>query len=415
MTPDYDIVIVGAGMVGAGLACALANSAYRIAILETKPFGRSDQPSYDERSVALAYGSKNILSALSLWPCIEHCATPIRAIHVSQRGHFGVVRLNSTDADVNALGYVVANHALGRCFYQKLVGGTNLTVIAPARVQGLRVGSTGVRVSVSCPPEQAGHSIEELTTRLVVAADGSASLVRELAGIKIRRAEYGQTAIVTTVTPERDHQGIAYERFTEAGPLALLPMDGGRCSVVWATLNRDVDAILNLDDASFLNRLQERFGYRLGRFKKAASRHAYPLSLIKAHNVAASRVVLLGNAAHSLHPVAGQGFNLALRDVAVLAELLCQPTAEKQDPGSEKILNQFARWREFDLNKTIRFTDTLARIFTNPLGLIACTRGLGLLTVDFFPPLRRAFARHGMGITGSLPRLAAGVPLRCPE
>jgi 2-octaprenyl-6-methoxyphenol hydroxylase len=415
MTLDYDIVIVGAGMVGASLGCALANSAYRIAILETKPFGCSDLPSYDERSVALGYGSKNIFSALSLWPCIEHCATPIRAIHVSQRGSFGVVRINSTDANVNALGYVVANHALGRCLYQKLVGETNITVIAPARLQGLRVGSTGVRISVAWSPEQAGRGTEELTTRLIVAADGSASLVRELVGIKIRRAEYGQTAIVTTVTPERAHQGIAYERFTEGGPLALLPMDGGRCSVVWATLNRDIDAILNLDDASFLNRLQERFGYRLGRFKKVASRHAYPLSLIKARDVAAARVVLLGNAAHSLHPVAGQGFNLALRDVAVLAELLCQPTAEEHDPGSDKVLNQFARWREFDLNKTIRFTDTLARIFTNPLGLVACTRGLGLLALDFFPPLRRTFARYGMGITGSLPRLAAGVPLRYPE
>jgi 2-octaprenyl-6-methoxyphenol hydroxylase len=415
MTQDYDIVIVGAGMVGASLACALANSSYRIALLETKPFGRSEQPSYDERSVALAYGSKNILSALNLWPCIENCATPIRAIHVSQRGSFGVVRLSCTDADVDALGYVVANHALGRCFYQTLAGGTHLTVITPARLEDLSVGSTGVRLSVTGLPEQTGQRTGELTTRLVVAADGSASRVRDLVGIKIRRAEYGQTAIVTTVTPERAHQGIAYERFTDTGPLALLPMDGGRCSVVWVTLDHDLDTIINLDDARFLNRLQERFGYRLGRFKNVASRHVYPLSLITARDVAASRVVLLGNAAHSLHPVAGQGFNLALRDVAVLAELLCAPTAEEQDPGGEKILNQFARWREVDLIKTIRFTDTLARIFTNPLGLIARPRGLGLLALDFFPPLRRALARYGMGITGRLPRLAAGVPLRCPE
>ncbi len=415
MTQDYDIIIVGGGMVGASLACALANTAYKIAILEAKPFGRSGQPSYDERSVALAYSSKNILSAMSLWPGIANSATPIRAIHVSERGRFGVVRLSSTDADVDALGYVVANHALGRCLYQKLASQTNFTVMAPTQLQSLRVESTGICVSVIWSPEHGGQSTEKLTTRLVVAADGSASLVRELVGIKIRRADYGQTAIVTNITPELDHQGTAYERFTDTGPLALLPMDGGRCSVVWTNLDRDVDAILGLDDASFLTRLQERFGYRLGPFKKVAKRHAYPLSLIKAHDIVASRVVLLGNAAHSLHPVAGQGFNLALRDVAVLAELLCEPTAEDIDPGNEKILNQFARWREFDLNKTIRFTDTLARIFTNPLSIIARTRGLGLLALDFLPPLRHAFVRHGMGISGHLPRLAAGVPLRCPE
>ena len=415
MTQDYDIVIVGGGMVGASLACALANTAFRIAILETKPFGRSTQPSYDERSVALAYSSKNILSAMSLWSCIENSATPIRKIHVSERGRFGVVRLSSTDANVDALGYVVANQALGRCLYKKLAKGPNITVMAPAKLKGLTVDSTGVRIGVSRPPEQVGQIAEELTTRLVIAADGSASLVRELVGIKIRRADYGQTAIVTNITPELDHQGIAYERFTDTGPLALLPMDGGRCSVVWTNLDRDVDSILGLDDASFLSRLQERFGYRLGHFKKVAKRHAYPLSLIAAHNVATSRVVLLGNAAHSLHPVAGQGLNLALRDVAVLAELLCEPTAEDHDPGNEKILNQFGLWRETDLNKTIQFTDTLARIFTNPLGVIARTRELGLLAIDLFPPLRHAFVRHGMGISGHLPRLAAGIPLRCPE
>lgn len=408
MGKDYDIVIIGGGMVGASLACALSTSRYRIAVVEAYPVGQSGQPSYDERTVALAYGSKRILAGLGLWRELEPFVTPIKSIHVSERGSFGVTRFDHNDQGVDALGYVVVNRTLGESLYAHISQQKNVSVIMPASLNDYHVDRDGVTVTVERGKDSDRQRLE-LSCRLLVAADGSGSKVRELAGIDAHSVSYEHSAIVANVTPQADHHFVAYERFTDSGPLALLPMSKGRCSLVWSNTQNGAESLLNLSDSEFLHGLQNRFGYRLGKFVKVGARNAYPLSLIFARKVVSSRVALLGNAAHSIHPVAGQGFNLALRDVAALAQLLLD--SGNQDAGSSQILEEFSRWRQDDLQKTIRFTDSLARLFTNPLLARTPFRGIGLVMLDLLPPLRRRFARQTMGISGRLSRLSAGQPL----
>lgn len=419
---EYDILIVGGGMVGASLVCALAGSGYRIAMLESKPFGQSDQPSYDSRTTALAYASKNMLEALGVWQSLSMNASPIKQIHVSESGRFGAARFSSVDEGVEALGFVATNQAIGQGLYAKLEAQIQefqdaITVIAPAQLQQLTVAPDHVSVRVELQLQADASQVGilktmELKCRLLIAADGSASTVRQQAGFKIHRLSYGQSALIANVTPERPHRQIAYEQFSAAGPLALLPMRDDRCSLVWTTTDELADDLLALEDASFLVRLQQRFGYRLGRFVRVGSRQIYPLSLIWAPELVRPRVVLVGNAAHSLHPVAGQGFNLALRDVAALAELLAEAQHANRDIGSEELLQRYAQWRRYDCNRTLWFTDGLIRLFTNPLAGVRYARGLGLAALARVPPLRRWFVRGGMGFVGRLPRLIAGQPLR---
>lgn len=408
MNCDYDIVIVGGGLVGASLASALSHTAYRIAIIEARPIGQPDQPSYDDRTVALAFGSRRILDGMGLWKSIKTEATPIKSIHVSERGRFGVTRMHAREENVEALGYVVANRIVGKHLYARFSKQDRLTVISPALLRDLKVSWDRVLLRIEQGVDRNRHATLGLRARLVVAADGSASVVRELVGIGVSREDYGQTAVVTNVSPERHHGFVAYERFTGAGPLAVLPMNGGRCSVVWTHADTSARAVMALDDSRFLKQLQAQFGYRLGRLLKVGDRHAYPLSLMRARQVVKPRIVLLGNAAHSLHPVAGQGFNLGLRDVAALADLLTEGAA---DPGDGNALSRFANWRRGDLSRTIQLTDGLARLFTNPLLALTQVRSMGLVAMDVMPPLRRLLMRRTMGIAGRLPRLAAGLPL----
>ena len=401
---DFDIVIVGGGMVGASLICALSASGYRIAMVETYPFGAQGQPSYDDRTVALAYGSKRLFEDMGLWSKIVPHVTPIKHIHVSERGRFGATRLCHRELGLDALGYVIENHALGKCLYAQLSQQQNLTTYVPARFKSYRLEPDSIVLTIDHNTESGKPNSLQLSCRLLIAADGSSSAVRERAGIEVRRVDYGQTAIVANVSSERNHGYIAYERFTDSGPLALLPMSEGRCSLVWSNADKDVDTIMGLSDIEFLDRLQLRFGYRLGRFTKVGARQSYPLSLVQARDVVSLRVALLGNSAHSLHPVAGQGLNLALRDVATLARLLME--SADADIGNARLLERFSRWRKSDFNNTIRFTDGLARLFTNPLLGLVNVRGMGLVLMDILPPMRKLFARYGMGITGHSPSAA---------
>ncbi len=408
MNCDYDIVIVGGGLVGASLASALAHTSYRIAIIEARPLGQADQPSYDDRTVALALGSRRILDGMGMWDSIKAETTPIESIHVSERGRFGVTRMRAKEENVEALGYVVANRVVGKHLYTRLLKQEKLAVITPAWLCDLKVATDWVVLQIEQRDENNRPATHTLRARLTVAADGSASVVRELVGIGVSREDYGQIAVVTNVTPERHHGFVAYERFTDTGPLAVLPMADGHCSVVWTHTDATVEEVMGLDDRSFLTQLQAQFGYRLGRLLTVGSRYAYPLSLMRARQVVKPRIALLGNAAHSLHPVAGQGFNLGLRDVAALADLL---TASAADPGNRNVLLRFANWRRQDLRQTIQLTDGLARLFTNPLLPLAHVRSLGLVAMDLLPPLRRLLMRRTMGVAGRLPRLATGLSL----
>ena len=266
---------------------------------------------------------------------------------------------------------------------------------------------------VGTPAPLGGWTWNPITadTTTVVAADGGDSPVRQRLGFRAREWSYGQTAVIANITPGRPHQGVAYERFTDTGPLALLPMTEGRCSLVWTQRDAEVEALLALDDQAFLRALQARFGQRLGRFARVGRRASYPLRQLLVSDSVRPRLALIGNAAHTLHPVAGQGFNLGLRDVAVLAELLVEQARAGGDPGAMPLLARYRDWRRPDQNALALVTDGLVRLFSNPLLPLRLGRNLGLLGFDLLPPLKQAGARRFMGLGGRLPRLARGLPL----
>ena len=411
MRRDFDILIVGGGMVGATLACALADSGLTIGMLEARPYGEPGQPSFDDRSIALSHSSHRILAAAGLWSELAGEATPIGHIHVSDRGHFGATRIDAADEGVEALGYVIENRVMGRALMQHLAGVQNIELIAPAELVDFDNGEAAVTAEVDC----AGGRVT-FTARLLVAADGTGSPVRKRLGIHAVTGGYGQSALIANVTTSEPHRNRAYERFTDSGPLALLPMSPGpegeaRSSLVWTHRTEELAQTMALDDDAFLAALQARFGYRLGRFTRVGKRVAYPLALMRSTEISRRRVASVGNAAHTLHPVAGQGYNLALRDVALLAELLVDASRAGQDLGGIDLLDAYERGRAADTRDVVRYTDALVRVFSNASFALGHARAAGLIAVDLIAPLRHWLARQSMGLRYSNTRLARGLPL----
>jgi 2-octaprenyl-6-methoxyphenol hydroxylase len=408
MTTECDVAIVGGGMVGASLALALAPLGLKVAVIEAVLPETDGQPSFDERTIALSNGTRRIFHGLGVWDEVQRGGTPIKRIHISDRGRFGAARLSAEEQGVPALGYVVETRAVGAALWRRLrVSGTT-RLIAPVRVTGSEL--KGDHVELALEGEGAPAT---LTARLVVAADGAGSIVRRQAGVDADRWDYGQTAIITNVVAERFHDYTAYERFTPTGPLAMLPIGDGRCVVVWTLEPEVAKQVLAYDDERFLAELQERFGWRLGRLTKVGKRLSYPLALTKADAIDAPRIVMIGNAAQGLHPIAGQGFNLGLRDAATLAEVLSDRLAEGgDDPGEPQVLERYADWRRTDRGALIAFTDGLVRLFASPFGPVRAARSLGLMLFDVSPTAKTAMAKLSLGFAGKLPRLARGLPLR---
>lgn len=407
MRSDYDVLIIGGGLVGASLACALRASTLRIGVIETASLAASSPPpSYDDRTLALAYGSKRIFESMDIWDEIAPDATPIERIHISDRGHFGVTRLSALEARLPTLGYVVPNRALGVALLKILQGTKHIDWLCPAEMQSIHF--TPESASVTVRHNATGKT---LTTRLVIAADGTHSGVRQACGIEAARTEYRQTAVVTNVTASLPHRNTAYERFTDTGPLALLPLRNNACAVVWSAREEEVKAILHWSDGEFLRHLQERFGDRLGTFTRLGKRSTYPLALTRVAEHVRERLALIGNAAHTVHPVAGQGFNLGLRDVAALAEILMDAVRAGEDIGDLRVLRRYAGWRQRDNRVTANFTNCLVRIFSNNIFPLTFVRNAGLIAVDLMPSAKRGFIRITSGLAGKLPRLARGLPL----
>ncbi|MBK8750447.1 MAG: 2-octaprenyl-6-methoxyphenyl hydroxylase [Candidatus Competibacteraceae bacterium] len=405
---NYDVLIIGGGMVGASLACALAGQDLRIGLVEAAPLNVSEHPGYDDRSIALAQGTRRIFQTLGLWDALALTATPIRQIHISERGGIGFAHLDSRDQGVDALGYVAEARLIGAALLAQLPTLSGVDLLCPARLEQVVIKPEAAYATVHFFNED---RTVEIRARLLVAADGAQSPVREQLGIAAVRWEYGQHAVIANITPTLPHENIAYERFTAAGPIALLPMSDQRCAVVCTVNDSEVPAVMALDDADFLSLVQERFGDRLGPFVRVGRRQSYPLFLLKAREHARARVAVIGNAAHTLHPIAGQGFNLGIRDVAALAEVIAEARPSGEDIGDLRVLSRYADWRRWDQRRTIAFTDALNRLFANPLWPVRAARNLGLLAFDLCPPLKRQFARQTMGLDGRLPKLARGLAL----
>ena len=406
MDAQSDVLIVGGGLVGASLACALAEAGLKVVVAETHALRIDHHPNYDERSIALAQGSQRIFAALGLWESMAERACPIHTIHVSDRGRFGFTRLTREQEGVEALGYVIGARTLGNVLIERMQSLPTLQVVAPARLVDFDIGDAGVNAVLDAD----GKSLSCSAT-LMVAADGVKSFVRQRLAIAAAQHDYGQTAIIANVTPERGHRNVAYERFTDTGPMALLPLMDDRCALVWTVRSKHAQALLDAEDSVFLERLQERFGYRLGRFTRVGTRHAYRLQLMRARESVKPRLALVGNAVHTLHPVAGQGFNLGLRDVAALAEVVIDAQRADLDIGAMGVLDRYAAWRQADQRRAVAFTDGLVRLFSQPLPPVAWLRDAGMLALDLCPPAKRWFARMTMGRAGRLPRLARGLEL----
>jgi 2-octaprenyl-6-methoxyphenol hydroxylase len=407
----HDVAIVGGGMVGASLALALRGTGVSVLLVEPFPPESAQQPSFDERTTALGNGSRRAFEALGLWERLLPEAAPIRRIHVSDAGRFGFARVEAGEFGLEALGHVVPNRAIGRELWNALRACDHVEACLPAQVQAVACGEAAVRLQVT----MAGTS-HWREASLVVAADGARSMVREAAGIGAVRRDYAQTAIVVPVRSDRPSDGTAFERFTTAGPMAVLPLrvaqPGHWYTIVWAAAPDDAERLMALDAAAFLQQWQQAFGWRAGRALQLGRRVAYPLSLQQADTVVAPRTVLLGNASQSLHPVAGQGFNLGLRDAAELAECLAGARASGQaDLGDAALLSAYGERRRADRRGVVRFTDTLVRLFSDPRPGPALLRDLGLLGFDLLPPAKRALGRVSLGFGRSQPRLTRGMPL----
>jgi 2-octaprenyl-6-methoxyphenol hydroxylase len=385
-----DLAIIGGGLVGASLALALQDQArargWRICLIEPFAPGAGYQPSYDARSTALSYGTRLIYQQLGLWPAIAQRAEPILQIHVSDRGRFAAARLSAAQEGVPALGYVVENAWIGDCLWRAL----DAEVVSwrcPAEVSRLDALGDGYRLTL--------NDDSQLDCDLAILADGGRSGLREQLGIGISHTPYGQTALIANISPQQAHRGQAFERFTEDGPMALLPLADNRCALVWTRSCVDAERLLRLDEAGFLDELQQAFGYRLGALRQVGARNLYPLALVAAQEQVRPHLVVLGNAAHSLHPIAGQGYNLSLRDTLALAETLLDSRAPLGDFAT---LQRYVRRQHTDQQLTVGFSDQVTRLFSSGEPLLAAGRNLGLLGLDLLPPAKHWFARQAMGL-----------------
>jgi 2-octaprenyl-6-methoxyphenol hydroxylase len=386
------VIIIGGGMAGATLALALSHltgGRLDIDLVESAAPESHCHPGYDGRSIALAQGTCRQLTAIGVWPALMPGATAITQVQVSDRGHLGKVRLDAGDYRVPALGYVVELHDAGQRLFSLLRRAPGVRLHCPATVATL----TRRRDDVEVRLDNGGV----LTGRLAVAADGSHSPVARQCNIQWRQQDYRQLAVIANVSTAMPHRGMAFERFTEHGPLALLPLSGGRSALVWCLPESRREEVGAWDDARFREALQTAFGWSLGRIVTVGQRQIYPLHLRTASHHISHRLALVGNAAQTLHPIAGQGFNLGLRDVMTLAETLADAAGQGLDPGGYAVLQRYQQRRLPDQSGTVGITDGLIDVFANGHPPLVIARNLGLLAMAHSPWLRDTLARRTLG------------------
>jgi 2-octaprenyl-6-methoxyphenol hydroxylase len=403
-----EVLIVGGGMVGMTLAAALAGAGIATVVLDRETPADQQAAAFDGRTSAIAWGSARALEGIGVWSGLEPVAEPIQEIRVSDGPSLLFLHYRHEEVADHPLGYIVENRDIRATLFARLATLGKATLLAPVRLAELARDRHRVIARLAD-----GRAIE---ARLVVAAEGRHSPLRREAGIPVTEWSYPQTGIVCTVAHEKPHRGVAHERFLPAGPLAFLPMRGTaetphRSSIVWTEHRHLAPELLALDDRHLAAELQRRFGPYLGRLRIEGPRWSYPLAFLLAERYVDMRLALVGDSAHGMHPIAGQGLNLGLRDVAVLAEILVDAHRLGLDLGAADLLQRYQRWRRFDGVVLMTATDALNRLFSNNMPLVRLVRDIGLGLVNELPPLRRFFMRHAMGVVGELPRLVRGEPL----
>lgn len=391
---QVDILIIGGGLTGATLMLALADMGYSTLLVEAKPFSNRIQADFDARSLALAPATVRILQMLGVWSHLEAYATPIDTIHVSEQRSFGSARLQGEQHA--PMGHVVEMQYINKALHHLL---DHRYILAPTTLVALDDEKTTATIQTSDEQMQ-------VQAKLIVAADGADSCVRQLCGLATKIKDYDQQAIIANIGLARPHHHYAYERFTSSGPLAMLPLTNARSSLVWALRPKTAAQLMAYNEAEFLKALQKEFGYRLGRFVKMGQRVIYPLRQVVMTQQIKGSVVFVGNAAHTLHPVAGQGFNLGLRDVATLAQCIAQ------DGLSPDMLQRYQRTRRHDQMAITQFTDGLVELYTRKLPGLAAIRSAGLVAFDNIPLLKNVLVRYARGFAGITPDLVCGMPLR---
>ncbi len=405
---QFDCCIVGGGMVGASLAAALGSAGITVLLVDRTDPGVMASADHDSRTTAIAHGSKMALDGIGAWAGMANDAAPILDIRISDGDAPLFLHFDHAAVSDAPMGYIVENYAIRRALYDRIGTLGTVTVRAPAAVSSNEADDGQVTVHL--------ESGEEVNASLLVAADGAKSPLRDQAGIRCTRWAYKQSAIICNMIHERPHRGIAHERFLPSGPFAVLPLtdDGSgrhRSSIVWSEKEELAPGFLRLDDEAFSAQLAARFGPHYGEVAVAGNRAAYPLHLQHASSYIAPRFALVGDAAHVIHPIAGQGWNLGLRDVAALAEVVVDARRLGMDVGTETVLARFQRWRRFDNVLLAGMTDALTRLFSNDIAPVRAARDLGLGAVNNIRPLKRFFIRHAMGTVGELPRLVKGEAL----
>lgn len=388
-----DILIVGGGLIGASLQLALTQLGYETLLIEKKPFAQDINYYFDARSLALAPTSVQILEMLNVWPLLLPHATPINTIHISERRRFGRALLRS---QASPLGYVVEMQYINQALYQLL---NQDSVLAPATLT--HVDSESGCAIITKPEGDEVH----IQAKLIVAADGAESIVRQCCGLDVKVEDYGQHALVANIGLARSHHNIAYERFSDSGPLAMLPLTEQRVAMVWALSPQEAARLQQCEEYDFLKTLQRVFGYRLGKFIKVGHRHIFPLRQILMPKQGQGHVIFVGNAAHTLHPVAGQGFNLGLRDMAMLAQCIAE------EGLANKLLFSYEQTRAQDQRAITQFTHQLIRLFAIKAPGFAMARGLGLFIFDNTPLFKSLISRCARGFVGKSPDLVCGIPL----
>jgi len=407
-----DLLIVGGGFSGLALAIAVERCGLKTVVVDRAAPRDVLGAGFDGRTCAFADASVRILEALDVWPDMAASAAPINDIRVCD-GHSPLfLHYDHREVGHRPFGHVVENLVTRRALYRRLETCRHVTLEAPAGVDSLDFSDDGVTARL--------EDGRRLRAALAVAADGRRSQTRQSAGIRVGESAYNQTSIVCTIAHEHPHKGVAFERFYPAGPFAVLPMvdDASssaswphRSSIVWSEKSQLAPRLLALDDAEFTAELRRRLGDALGNLEVTGGRWSYPLGLLRAESLIGPRLALVGDAAHGIHPIAGQGLNLGLRDVATLAEVIVEARDQGRDIGGGEVLERYARWRRFDVMTLIAVTDGLTRLFSNDVAPLRLVRDAGLAAVNGIAPLKRFFMRHAMGVVGDLPRLMRGQPL----